>query len=254
MDCLHKLRIKACFNKAWKSYDGHCSVQKHVCKKAIELLGEQGLRYDTIADFACGTSVSTQLLQSQLVFKALYAIDFSERLLEVAKRKTNNRNIHYILADFDSLIFESNYLDLAFCNMGLQWSANLGNTLNTINGYLRRAGILAFTIPMVGTFEELKGCKNALYNYAEIVNILQRAGYDLVQYQDEIIVEQFGSHLDAVRSIKSVGANYLMRANLGNQRGLTRDNIKDYFHARESISLTYRVGIFVAKKLRRTYE
>ena len=170
MDVLHKKRIKACFNKAWKSYDEHCSVQKRVCKMAIEALREQRLRYDIIADFACGTGVSTQLLLSNLESKSIYAIDFSERLLEVAKKKNkNNLNMHYILEDFDSLIFADNYLDLAFCNMGLQWSLNLENTLNIISGYLRGTGMLAFTIPMAGTFQELNGCENSLYNADEII-------------------------------------------------------------------------------------
>lgn len=244
LESVQKKRIKGCFNKAWNTYDRHCCVQKKACKKAIEVLMRHGLHYKTIADFACGTGISTQYIVNNLAFETLYAIDFSENLLEVARRKSCDKSVKYLLADFDDRLFPEEYLDLIFCNMGLQWSLNLSKTLDILSSYLNNSGLLVFTLPVLNVFDGYaKLNNNFAYDPNNIGKLLEQCQFQLITYHQETYVESYGSQLEALRSIKSVGANCL----LNDKNKLPRESVKKLLMDTSPCDLTYHINIFVAK-------
>jgi malonyl-CoA O-methyltransferase len=244
-----KNRIKRCFNKAWRSYDNYASVQKKVCEKSIEILNQLNREFTVVADFACGTGISTQYLINNVRHKKIYAIDFSEKLINVARRKLGCDSAEYILADFDSLLFPEKTVDMIFCNMGLQWSLNLKKTLTVFNSYLKESGILIFSIPLQGTFVEIKkSSKNKLHCAHDIEGMLELMSLSLLQYHHAIYVEKFSAQTEAVRSIKSVGANCLMLENKTRRLSSFSKKNTEIFVSKENVSLTYQVGIFMAEK------
>jgi malonyl-CoA O-methyltransferase len=244
-----KDRIKANFNRAWKTYDQYCGVQKSVCEKAIDLLLSQGEDYSLAADFACGTGVSTQCLADKVKFEKLIAIDFCESLLEIAREKNKDARIETLLHDFDERVFQDHHLDLLFCNMGLQWSLNLKNTLTLFRSYLKDTGLLVFSMPLQNTFAELKAQnRNSFHTLQEIVSILDECQYQVKISQKEILKDQFSTAFDAIRSIKSIGANCVLDKSHFGGKKITRNNVSDFFVNPKVVSLTYHIGIFVAKK------
>src|SRR3989338_7278623 len=141
-----KIKIKYNFNKACKTYDNHCDVQNKICEKTIQLLLNHKNYFEITGDFACGSGESTKQLINYIQYKKCYGIDFSENLLNNAKNKLSG--IEFILSDFDDIIFEDESLDLIFSNMGLQWSIDLQKTFSVLTRYLKKDGLIVFSLPI----------------------------------------------------------------------------------------------------------
>ncbi len=184
MNHVEKNKIKICFNKAWKTYDNNCSVQNKICERATEKLKEYRHEYGNVADFACGIGLSTQYIVDSFSYKRIYAIDFSEKLLILAKEKLENQGVQFVLSDFDMEIFPKGYLDLVFCNMGLQWSMNLKKTLGIFYCYLRSSGYCVFTTPMADNFPEMtEHFKNIFYTMEETLGIISKSCYEIIFHE-----------------------------------------------------------------------
>ncbi len=240
-----KNKIKNCSNGAYKTYDQYSSVQEKTSLDLIKILMLFDKEYPSMADFACGTGVGIKYLNKYVKYKKMYAIDFSTKLLSIAKEKYKHKKIDFILADFDKPILKNNSINLIFCNMGLQWSLDLKNTIKLFYNYLISSGRLAFSIPLDRTFYELNPIyRNAYYNEVEIQNMLTQAGFNFELIKNISYVERFSSQIEAIRSIKLVGANCKINGNVSISK------VNDFFIDKSSIQLTYNVGIFLAKKLK----
>ena len=243
-----KNKIQRNFEKSWKTYDNHCEVQRKICRHAIELLLRHGNHFNTIADFACGTGLSTQQLVQNTHYEKCYAIDFSNALLNIAKKKCKESRIQFILSDFDDPLFPQNHLDLIFCNMGLQWSLDFPCTLKKLAGYLKNDGLLVFSIPLQKNFPEIKHShKNEMPTSGEVKNLLMKNNLMLLESSEKSYVEPFQTPFDALRSIKAVGANVLLTEKTTKISGLSRGFINHLFHESNNPTLTYRVGFFLVE-------
>lgn len=241
-----KMRIQRSFNRAFKTYDAYSYMPAKICKELLDQLKKIELNYEVIADFACGTGVSTQEISSVFSFNSMYAIDFCNSLLDEAQKKIRNAKVMFILADFDDFLFFENSLQLAFCNMGLQWSLDLRNTFKTFSYQLIPSGIMAFSIPLKGTFNELgENSRNQFYPLEIITNFLTVSGFSILSYQEKVFIDEFKTLQEAVRSIKYIGANCLV---LRKKSDLSAKPILK-FTDKEIVKLTYRIGFFVCRKI-----
>ena len=109
-----KARIQRSFNKASDTYDAYSFIQREVCKNLLKQLKNLNFRHDVIADFACGTGISTQEIINAFSCKTLYAIDFCDKLLAKAKNKKLGSKVIFILADFDDVIFFEKLFSVAY--------------------------------------------------------------------------------------------------------------------------------------------
>ncbi len=244
-----KNKIRQSFNKAWKTYDLYSQIQQRACDKAIKALLQHGDRYSLVADFACGTGLSTQSLLRSIQTEKILAIDFSESLLQVASNKNVDSRVSFLHADFDDLRTDTAKLDLVFCNMGLQWSPNILFTLGLFHSYLKTNGLLVFSLPMDSTFNELKEpYRNAFYTLDSLKIRINESGFNLLSFEEFTIVDQFDNPIKALRSIKFVGANCLVMDEGLRQKGLSRSAVKNMFVNHNNFNLSYRIGIFVLKK------
>lgn len=244
-----KQRICKQFNQAEKTYDAHASVQRHICDLSLDLLTEHKTAFNRIADFACGTGDSTSALVSRLDFKYCYAIDFATKLLDIARKKLAHKsNVQFFEADFDKKLDSIASLDLIFCNMGLQWSEDLSNSIRLWTSQLSNGGLILFSIPTADNFPELKSIyKPVFYGYHDIVDILLRQGVKVVKQQRVSVIERFDSHLSALKSLKATGTNY---SKGGVQKTtLSRLDPDRFFVYSASCQLTYDVGIYLLRKL-----
>ena len=240
--------VKENFNKAWGSYDDYCFVQKTVCDKALRMAASFPVLQKVAIDFACGTGVSTSALLRFFNFNKIYAVDFSDKLLSLARKKIKRKNVEFIAADFDENLFPPCSADFVFSSMGLQWSFDLKNTLLLFQYYLKVSGAFVFTIPLRGTFCELQvGVKNKFYAMNEVFSLLKNAGYHLLKFDEFSHVDTFDSVVNAFRSIKAVGANTVLHSGADNMQ--SKRTLKNKFIDNNNISLTYKVGIFMAVKI-----
>lgn len=240
-----KKRIQRSFNKAFDTYDDHASIQREICKQLLKPLKEMRIQTKIIADFACGTGISTKAVADSFPYQNLYAIDFCEKLLIQAKSKLKESNVEFILADFETNVFLCNSLDLIFCNMGFQWALDLKQAFFSLFSQLKAFGVLAFSVPLLGTFCELRNdCRNPFLTLQSIVQLLKAVGFELLTADEKIFTDSFESPLDAIRSIKSIGANCLLYPK--RNKGLSPMPIEKN---NTDTTLTYHIGFFIAKKI-----
>ena len=236
-----KARIQRSFNKASDTYDAYSFIQREVCRNLLRQLKNLNFRHDIIADFACGTGISTQEIIDAFSCKTLYAIDFCDKLLEKAKSKKLGSKVIFILADFDDINFLKNCFQLLVCNMGFQWALDLKHTLTTSFLQLADFGVMAFSMPLQGTFNEIENdYRNYFLDSQSVVDLLEETGFEIFSFQEGNFVEMFNTPIETIRSIKDIGANCLMHRK--NREGLLSIRLI------KNTQLTYRIGFFIVKK------
>lgn len=241
-----KESIKRSFNRAVTRYDQHCLVQNETAEKAIKMLKGYKRHYSHVADFACGTGESTVRLIRSIQYHQCTAIDFAESALSLATNKLSYRDdIGFVLGDFDEVVFSNPCLDLIFCNMGLQWSADLPLALARFNRYLLPSGVMLISIPIRGNFPEInKDYKLSLLSHDEIIEAINKQNITLLQSELTSTVIRLNSQFELLKSLKNVGANYNKLKPTSN-RGLSRINFDAIFKEVGNKKLTYNIGIYL---------
>ena len=233
-------KIRRCFNRASPTYDQYSYPQQIIGSHLISSLSKYLSSIDSVIDIGCGSGIITAQLAAMLKCENFYAVDISDELIAQAKKRLKPYCIQFINADFDSLVLNDGLFQLGFSNMALHWSGDFCNTLLLINRMIADNGILAFTIPMDGTFSELAS-KNNFFTFEDIKLSLINSGFELLEYFDESLTFGFDSWIKALKSIKATGANYVFNRN-------TKSLANNTHHFRELSSLTYKTGYFIARK------
>jgi SAM-dependent methyltransferase len=76
-------------------------------------------------------------------------------MVEVAQKKLEDRNIEFIVADGESVVFPNEEFDLITSNACFQWFANLETALGKYKNLLKKNGLISFSIFGPLTFREL---------------------------------------------------------------------------------------------------
>lgn len=234
-------KIKSCFNKASETYDDYNDIQCHTGMRLIASLKD--INPTNMIDLGCGTGVITEKLARTLTYDTFNAIDIAEKSLTIANDRLLPFGIKTHLFDFDSIHLFDIKFDLVFANMALQWSPDLENTLRHIASQLTPDGILAFSIPLTHTFQELKNHFSVNeFNDAECIKkLLLKLNFSLEYSYSENKCVQFDSTLNALKSIKHVGAHATAKSSATSLRG--RSSLPSNI-----TSLTYHIGYFIARK------
>lgn len=249
MNSFVKQKIYTHFNRCANYYDNNCTIQNTICEHTIGLLIKNHRKFNCIIDLACGTGESTKKILQTINYKKCYAIDLAENLLYIAQNKLNNyENIEFFQGDIDNKLFKTSIADLVFCNMGLQWSENLYNAINLLYHYLDKNGLFIFSIPISGNFPEINSpFKPNLLDHKTILQILSKNHFSLVEYKLKTFYTQFENQLDALKSLKSVGANY-NKSSERRLQGLSKIKLENIFVSPENAQLTYKIGIYLAAR------
>lgn len=245
-----KNKIRDCFNKAYLSYDHSNHVQTFSGKHLINFLlhyNPQSHIFKSIIDLGCGTGCVTQKLAKTLDYETLFAIDFSYQLLLIAKQKlffSGNQAIKLIQTDFDEFDFKLLF-NLAFSNMALHWSIDIQKTFSHIYHHLDTRGLIAFSIPISGTFSALSAILPAhFYTTEQIISLLSETGFKNIAYLTKHFIQPFETILSALKSIKATGSHYTHVNPKYNHLLRMRKNL----HKKQAVSLDYTLGFFVAHK------
>lgn len=232
-------KIQHHFNRASLSYDDHCQLQKVTGSRLIHLCNNHQPQAESILDLGCGTGITTEQLAKSYRYKKFHAIDISTSLLMRAKERLEPYHINVYEKDFDELT-SINYFNLIFSNMALHWSLNVNKTLRHIRHLLSAEGHIAFSIPLVGTLSELKNnySINSFFDSSMICSFLHTNKFKIKHHYQEQLTYSFSSTLEALTSLKKVGANHVNRRIHSGLRS----------HLQPVHQLTYVIGYFIAKR------
>ena len=219
------MNIKNSFNKAAHKYDDNCQLQLETGDTLLSLISSA----NNVIDLGCGSGITTEKLK----YKNLYALDISNELLALARLRLGKKDITYLEMGYDD--FSGLNLDLAFANMSLQWSDDLELSLNNIKKNLNTTGVLAFSIPLSGTFSDLKTSTMSFLSAAQVKELL--SSWEIIHSKTEEINYLFPNLIEALKSIKSVGANYCK----DKKYTLPSRDKSPYL-------LKYNIGYFIARK------
>jgi len=237
-------KIKQAFNKAADSYDDYCHLQRQTGKKLVSLVKQHYVNSSRIIDLGCGSGLVTRELAEALNYVDFHAIDFADQLLMKAKKHLSPFKLTIYESDFDSLT--EHHFDIIFSNLSIHWSTNLALTLQKLSASLSKDGILAFSIPLSGSLIELqKFTIKSFMTESATINLIHQNKYTLLASQTEQIIFEFDTFLQALKSIKGVGANYTDRQTSGlSSHPLMKQMIK----SNEKVSLTYKIGYFIVRR------
>jgi malonyl-CoA O-methyltransferase len=150
-----KENIRRCFNRAKTTYDHHCQLQIHTAQKLMAAICPWKMSSMNILDLGCGTGLSTQMLAETNHHHLLMGIDMADDLLKIARARLGE-NTPVFCGDFDKIPAKAHQFDLVFSNMALQWSLDFTVTIEEISRVIKKNGCLAFSLPVDGTFAQIK--------------------------------------------------------------------------------------------------
>lgn len=247
-----KNKIKNSFNRASATYDHYAQLQQKQSFLLVKQVGKfMQTHCNTIIDLGCGTGNSTLTLHDNFFYKRLYAIDIANVLLKKAKQKLKYRELYFVESDFDNLPRKIVDIDLIFSNMALQWSLDLNLTLALLTNKLSKHGILAFSLPLNGTFSEINSAYRNRFQFSPVIQaILKSLNLELLAVTQKTITEPFASPLKALRSLKMIGANCIVKNNQHHcfHREKLQTIVGSHVDLQKAFHLTYEIGFFIAKK------
>lgn len=105
-------------------------------KDIIKYLKKNNFKPNYILDLASGTgSLTKELLD--LDPKKIFAVDISSKMLEIQRRRINDKRLTSLQADASNLPFENNYFELVTIGFGIRNFENLEGSLMEIQRVLK---------------------------------------------------------------------------------------------------------------------
>lgn len=137
------------WNKSGKQYHEYAlnfPQYKQTNEKLVEIADIKANQI--VVDLACGTGLtSKEVLKNCPDVKKIYAIDFSEDMINVAKEFVQSKKVAFIVADAQDLDkFISEKVDVVLCNSAFWQFQNQNQVLNAISNVLKKNGKLIFNL------------------------------------------------------------------------------------------------------------
>lgn len=238
---IHYSNIQKSFEKALRSYDDEAVVQRQAGNCLIDHLSQIKAPHQQILDLGCGTGLVTRDLCERFPSASLHINDFSPLLLKVAYDRLKTFHVNPLLFNFDQRWKCYSLYDLIFSNMAFQWSFDIYELLRRCYNHLNKNGILAFSLPLMGSCFELNPQQRIpLLTFDDVYQALTKVGFIFLHTDTVLRCQEFRTHREALKSIKRCGANYVPR----NKGSTVLDRSKLFLPS----TLNYKIGIFIASK------
>lgn len=210
---MNKRLIAKSFNQAAASYNQAADLQFQVGTYLINELRGLPNRFKVIADVGAGTGLLTHNLLNFNPNAQYFLVDMAYLLLRTSPVANN---VTPLCADFDNLPFQVNSLDCIFASMSLQWSLNFKKTLCESSRCLKKDGILAIAIPVVGTLSELEETHrvNRFMSTEQVQSVVNSLNFKTVFSHQKVYKKSFVNHFGFVRYLKKTGASCPLQTQL----------------------------------------
>jgi malonyl-CoA O-methyltransferase len=210
---MDKSIITGNFSKSAISYDDHAAVQRKCAKKLIDLIREE--KFSRILEIGCGTGIYTRFLRKTYKDAHITAIDISEDMVNVARKKLEDENISYMVADGENIPQEGKF-DLITSNASFQWFEDLAGAIEVFSKALADGGTLCFSMYGPETFREFKEVLSAHFGRRQWLSSSRFTSFQemeslIEQYfcrsdmTEERLTSEFFSLWDFLRDIKHSG-------------------------------------------------
>ena len=139
------------WDKRSDGYDKRAKKNEQMYIKAIEDTKKHLTSSDTVLEYACGTGIITNEIAGNV--KEIHAIDTSSKMIEVAKRKANERkieNINFTQSSIFNERFKQESFDLILAFHILHLLEDRQKAMQQINKLLKPGGLFISTTPCLG--------------------------------------------------------------------------------------------------------
>lgn len=133
--------IHTMFNMIARNYDRVNDVMSFGTHKIAKFLSVKNLEikpHDNVIDLCCGTGDIAGMIKKIQPDACVTGIDFSERMLEIAKDK--NQGIRYLQGDVTNLPYEDNSFDIVTIGFGLRNIQNAEKAVEEVYRILKPNG------------------------------------------------------------------------------------------------------------------
>lgn len=213
-----KAAVARSFGRAAASYDSAAHLQRAVCRQLLGGL-EDGFAPRRILDLGSGTGYGSELLRRRFPDAEIIALDLAEGMLRYA-REARPVADGYIAADAEQLPLAADSFDLVFSSMALQWCYRLPGLFAELRRVLAAGGRCLVSTLGPGTLAELRDSWALVDGDVHVNRFLaagawaqaaEEAGLSAA-LQAEARVLHFGSVVELMRELKSIGAHNVNRA------------------------------------------
>lgn len=156
----------------------HELIKKYVCTNF-----DASKEY-SVLDLGVGTAITSKLIHDILPEANFDVVDFSEKMMEGAKRKLGEQNVRYLIGDYSTMEFDQKY-DIIVCVIGLHHQNNEGKKalFKKIYDSLKPNGVFVFGDLV--TYKDPR--KAALNNAKHFHHLVEKAS-------DEKTLEEWAHH------------------------------------------------------------
>ena len=245
-----KQNIKQSFDKGAKSYENNCDIQRLICHQLVNFFLERKEKITSCKgskglDLGAGSGILSIELLRFIKFEKLHLIDFSDKMLELAKKKIKQNFVTYEVTDFETLneIEEFNFI---FSNMSFHWSKNFNELLKKLLEKISNNTLLFFSIPNSIYFEKkesfsnLNNLMNKLPDIKNLLNELDKTKYFL-ESKNITFKENFNNLFSFFYKLRSIGAN----VNTENKK----KSLIRFRKQKTNLSVFYNINFVLIKKL-----
>jgi malonyl-CoA O-methyltransferase len=235
----HERNVSHAFNKARATYQQHARVQACVGQQLIQYLLTINNNFCRVVDAGCGPGFITTQLANAIHYQTFHAIDTTRSLLPQIDLPAT---VKCVAMNFNDISATS--ADLIFANMSLHWSHSFTHTLHVLHDALTANGLLAFTIPLHGTFAEISG-HFSIQKFTMMkatAELLRNNGFKILFTNQVTYLDHFPDTISALRSIKLTGTHYTGLRKCNTLRG------KSFLTQLAISELSYVIGFFIAEK------
>ncbi|MEJ2042280.1 MAG: malonyl-ACP O-methyltransferase BioC [Reinekea sp.] len=216
---MDKQAVARQFSSAAQQYDAAAHLQRKIADRLLALVKNIQLPVSAkIADLGTGTGYCLPMLQQQFNPARLYALDFSDAMLDVARAR--QPNIECIHADLETAPFERQSLDLVVSSLAVQWLDKPEPFIANITKALKPGGVLALTTLGPKTLWELKLAwaqvdtyrhVNDFHDAVDWIEAVWESELTLELWREERVEVRYDSPLELLRELKALGANHVDR-------------------------------------------
>ncbi|MUP45301.1 class I SAM-dependent methyltransferase [Gramella sp. BOM4] len=187
------MSIENAYNEWSSQYDTNKNRTRDLDKQVSwEMLRD--LDFESVLELGCGTGKNTEWLRDKA--SNILAVDFSEEMLSIAKKKITNENIRFHKADITKKWeWTSEKFDLVTCNLILEHIEDLQVVFDQAFSKLKPGG--HFFISELHPFKQYSGTKARFHSedrlieletfthhVSEYLNSATKAGFQLSKLQE----------------------------------------------------------------------
>ena len=161
------MSVRSAYDRWSATYDADDNLTRDLDRTVTqEIL--RSLRCKSVVEIGCGTGKNTLLLSQ--IAETVYALDFSESMIEKAKKKVNSADVIFIAGDItQQWICRNESADLITCNLVLEHIENLSFIFSEAFRVLVPGGY--FFISELHPFRQYQGTKANFQSDREVVEI-----------------------------------------------------------------------------------